>query len=137
MSNFTSHRGLKIAKKVHFRKLPLFKIHFGAIFNGERFFGVNFQVIMLDLHDVENPQGNIWVKFFMQINFSRFFVKENETGKKSFKNYRMYYIIELQIRKKKNVNHYFDNTWGVQRHFFRLIEIRYFFSEQKKKNVTM
>ena len=51
------------------------------------------------------------------------------------KNYRTY-IIELQIRKKKNVNHYFDNTWGVQRHFFRLIEIRHFFSEQKKKNVT-
>ena len=58
-------------------------------------------------------------------------------AKNPSKNYRMYYIIELQIRTKKNVNHYFDNTWGVQRHFFRLIEIRYFFSEQKKKNVTM
>ena len=57
MSNFTSHRGLKISKKVHFRKLPLFKIHFGAIFNEEKFFGVNFQVIILDpiffYYDVE------------------------------------------------------------------------------------
>ena len=65
-------------------------------------------------------------------------MKENETGKKKIlQKIIVHILLNYKFGRKKNVNHYFDNTWGVQRHFFRLIEIRYFFSEQKKKNVTM
>ena len=85
MSNFTSHRGLKIAKKVHFRKLPLFKIHFGAIFNEEIFFWVQFPSDYFRSHffyyDVEILKVIFGYKFCLRK--STFLVEENETGKKN------------------------------------------------------